>query len=133
MTAPAEHVVVDASAMVDLLARTSDRFSAVRARLARTVMHAPAHFDAEVLSALGRLQRSGVLTVKQVKVAVGQLRDAPITRHELAPLLIGAWARRDSLRLTEALYVELSSTADLRLLTTDERLSRAYRLAEAIT
>lgn len=129
---PSEHVVLDASVMVDLLARTADRYPAVRARLAGTVMHAPAHFDAEVLSALGRMQRAGVLTIAQVDAALDELRQAPVTRHDLTPLLAGAWARRDTLRLTDALYVELADSAELVLLTTDQRLSRACPLADAI-
>lgn len=129
---PPEQVVIDASAMVDLLARTDDRYAAVRARLARTVMHAPAHFDAEVLSALGRMQRAGVLTVAQVDAALDELGQAPVTRHDLAPLLAGAWARRDTLRLTDAFYVELADTAGLALLTTDQRLAHAGPSAEAI-
>jgi predicted nucleic acid-binding protein len=136
VTAPSapstEQVVVDASAMVDLLARTPDRFPAVRARLAGTGMHAPAHFDAEVLSALGRMHRAGVLTVAQVEAALDELGQAPVTRHEVAPLLSGAWARRDLLRLTDALYVELAEAAGLVLLTTDQRLARAWPAAEAI-
>ncbi|HEY1842475.1 MAG TPA: type II toxin-antitoxin system VapC family toxin [Mycobacterium sp.] len=130
---PPEQVVIDASAMVDLVARTRDRFSAVRARLARTVMHAPAHFDAEVLSALGRMHRSGVLTVAQVDAALDELRQAPVTRHGLSSLLAGAWARRDTLGLTDALYVELADIAGLVLLTTDQRLARAWPSADAIT
>ncbi|KUI03775.1 ribonuclease [Mycobacterium sp. IS-3022] len=125
-------MVIDASAMVDLLARTRDRFAAVRARLASTVMHAPAHFDAEVLSTLGRMHRAGVLTAVQVEAALDELRQAPVTRHDLSPLLAGAWARRDGLRLTDALYVELADTTDLVLLTTDQRLARAWPSADAI-
>lgn len=128
-----EHVVIDASAMVDLLARTADRHQAVRARLAHTVMHAPAHFDAEVLSALGRMRRSGVLTVADVDAALDELGQAPVTRHDLPPLLAGAWSRRDSLRLTDAFYVELAHRAALVLLTTDQRLARAWPTADAIT
>lgn len=127
-----EHVVIDASAMVDLLARTEDRHRAVRARLAHTVMHAPAHFDAEVLSALGRMHRSDVLTVSEVDAALDELRQAPVTRHDLTPLLAGAWSRRDSLRVTDAFYVELAHKADLVLLTTDQRLARAWPSADAI-
>ncbi|CAJ1581944.1 type II toxin-antitoxin system VapC family toxin [[Mycobacterium] wendilense] len=127
-----EHVVLDASAMVDLLARTGDRFPAVRARLARTVLHAPAHFDAEVLSALGRLQRGGVLTVDHVGAALAELQQAPVTRHDLPPLLAGAWSRRDTFRLADALYVELADAAGMTLLTTDQRLARAWPSAEVI-
>lgn len=137
MSSPApsapEQVVIDASVMVDLVARTSDRFSAVRARLTRTAMHAPAHFDAEVLSALGRMHRAGVLTGAQVDAALDELRQAPVTRHGLSSLLAGAWARRDTLRLTDALYVELAETAGLVLLTTDQRLARVWPSADAIT
>ena len=127
-----EHVVIDASAMVDLLARTEDRHHAVRARLAHTVMHAPAHFDTEVLSALGCMHRSGVLSVAEVDAALDELRQAPVTRHDLTPLLAGAWPRRDSLRVTDAFYVELAHKADLVLLTTDQRLARAWPAADAI-
>ncbi|MBX7432116.1 PIN domain-containing protein [Mycobacterium sp. Y57] len=126
-------MVVDASVMVDLLARTSDRFQAVRARLAGTVMHAPAHFDAEVLSALGRLHRADILTRAEVENAIDELRQAPVTRHLLGPLLAGAWRRRDTVRLTDAFYVELADAADLVLLTTDQRLARAWPEAEAVT
>lgn len=129
-TATAEHVVVGASAMVDLLARTHDRYAAVRTRLTGTVMHAPAHFDAEVLSALGRMQRAGALTVAEVDAALAELEAAPITKHDLAALLVGAWSRRATLRLTDALYVELADTSGLPLLTTDERLAQAWPSAQ---
>jgi len=124
-------VIVDASAMVDLLAET-DRATAVRARLARTVLHAPAHFDAEVLSALGRLQRAGELTVGEVDNALDGLRRAPVTRHALPPLLGGAWARRDTFRLADALYVELADATGMSLLTTDHRLARGWPSAHVI-
>lgn len=42
-------------------------------------MHAPAHFDAEVLSALGRMQRAGALTVAYVDAALEELRQVPVT------------------------------------------------------
>lgn len=96
-------------------------------------MHAPAHFDAEVASALGRMLRAGVLTVRQVDDALEEVRQAPVTRHDLTPLLAGAWERRDTLRVTDALYVELAERADMVLVTTDERLARAWPSADAIS
>jgi hypothetical protein len=56
-TGVADAVVVDAAALLDLLAGTPHR-PAVRARLEATAWHAPAHVDAEILSALGRLARA---------------------------------------------------------------------------
>lgn len=123
--------VVDASAMVDFLANT-ERAPAVRGRLAGTVLHAPAHIDAQVLSALGRLHRAGELTAAEVDACVNHLAKMPLTRHLLPGLLLGAWARRVDLRLVDALYVELTARLNAPLLTTDLRLARACPLAEGI-
>ncbi|GAA5109526.1 type II toxin-antitoxin system VapC family toxin [Pseudonocardia adelaidensis] len=128
---PAEAVVVDASVFVDLLAGTPHA-AAATARLAGTSMHAPAHVDAEVLSALGRLQRAGELTATEVEAGLATLAAAPITRHSAHELLAGAWSRRADLRLTYALYVELATLLRVPLLTTDQRLARASGAAEAI-
>lgn len=126
-----EQVVVDASVFVDLLAAT-DRASAVRASLSGTVLHAPAHFDAEVLSALGRLQRAGHLTVGLVDASLGRLARAPVVRHQLTPLVAGAWGRRDVFQLADALYVELAAQTGYPLLSTDERLVRSWPSARGI-
>lgn len=126
-----EPVVVDASVVVDLLAGTV-RASAVRTALEGTILHAPGHLDAEVLSALGRLQRAGHLTAGQVEEGLAHLARAPITRHELKPLLVGAWARRDAFRLADALYVELAERTGYPLLSTDERLVRSWPAARGI-
>jgi predicted nucleic acid-binding protein len=127
-----ETVVVDASVLVDLLAGT-EVAPAARARLARAVLHAPAHLDAEVLSALGRLQRAGELATSDVDASLAHLAALPVTRHDLPGLLAGAWSRRGDLRLLDALYVELAAGLGVRVLTTDHRLARATPLAEAIT
>lgn len=132
MTAlPAELVVMDASVLVDLLAGT-DYAAPARKRLVGTVLHAPAHLDAEVLSALGRLQRAGELTTADVDTALSVLSTIPLTRHPVAELAAGAWARRADLRLTDALYIELADRLRVKVLTTDQRLARASSLAESI-
>jgi predicted nucleic acid-binding protein len=56
---------------------------------------------------------------------------APIERHPVASLLVGAWSRRDRLRLADALYVELAASRALPLITTDRRL-RSVRLVEVV-
>lgn len=110
----------------------SARARAARAHLAGRTLHAPAHLDAEVLSALGRLQRADDLQADAVRDRLERLADAPIERHQLADLLVGAWARRDSMRLVDALYVELAERLGAGLLTTDVRLARAYAGATAL-
>jgi predicted nucleic acid-binding protein len=113
--------VVDASALVDLLL-ANDFGQAVAKRLAKTRLHARAHVDAEVLSALGRLHRSGDLDAVDVETKLIALAAAPITRHGGDALLLGAWTRRHRLRLADALYVELAFQLDGLLVTTDRRL-----------
>lgn len=121
-------LIVDASAMVDLLLGTQ-LGSAVAAEIRGTELHAPAHFDAEVLSALGRLQRAGSLTADQVAARVDALVSAPVHRHLLPPLLRGAYGRRENLRLVDALYVELADQIGATIVTTDAGLAAATPLA----
>jgi predicted nucleic acid-binding protein len=114
-------VVADASALVDLLLG-NELGLAVRRRITGQVLHAPAYIDAEVLSALGRLHRAGELGVDEVEDKLGSLAAAPITRHPVNELVLGAWARRHRLRLADALYVELATARGWHLVTTDRRL-----------
>jgi len=107
--------------------------SRVRGRMRGCELHAPAHLDAEVLSALGRLHRAGDLDAGSVAIALNELAGAPIVRHPLAGLLLGAWAAREQLRLVDALYVELSNVLPGALLTTDARLARACGSAALVT
>jgi predicted nucleic acid-binding protein len=123
--------VVDASVLVDLLAGT-DYAAAAATRLRGQSLHAPASCDAEVLSALGRLHRADQLTVGDVDAALARLEVIPMQRHPLPGLLVGAWARRAELLLTDALYVELAAQLDIPVVTTDQRLARACPVAEAI-
>jgi predicted nucleic acid-binding protein len=123
-------VVADASALVDLLLG-NEVGDAVRARLAGHVVHAPAHADAEVLSALGRLERAGEVEPDWVETMLSRLAAAPIRRHPGAGLLLGAWSRRHQLRLADALYVELAGSRALPLITTDGRL-RPVAFAEVV-
>ena len=127
-----ESVVVDASATVEALIGTPLGLS-VRARLRGCELHAPAHLDAEVLSALGRLQRAGDLDVVTVARALDELVAAPVTRHPLSGLLVGTWALRDRFRLVDGLYLELANTLRAVVLTTDGRLARASSVAELVS
>ena len=117
--------------MVDLLVG-SDLANPVEAHLYDSEVHAPGNFDAEILSALGRLHRASQLTTRQVTDRIDLVASSPIVRHPLAPLLTGAWRRRGNLRLVEALYVELASQLDTLIVTTDRGLAAASRRAALI-
>lgn len=127
-----EHVVVDASALIDLLLGGS-RAEAIGDRLDRTTLHAPAHLDAEVLSGLGRLHRAGRLNAAEVAEKLALQAAAPVDRHPVEPLIVPAWGRRHTLRLADALYVELADALAVALITTDARLGRATPLADVVT
>ena len=115
--------------MVDLLVGSPPAAS-IETRLRGHEIHVPAHFDAEVLSALGRLQRSGDMTVRQVTTRIQRVATAPIQRHLLAPLLAGAWKLRHNLRLVDALYMELADQLEATIVTTDSGLAAASPAAE---
>ena len=123
--------VVDASALVEMLIGSA-LGEAVRSQLESQVLHAPAHVDLEVLSALARLERAGALSPASVRRGLKLQSEAPIQRHLLADLLAGAYRRRKSLRVSDALYVELGDRLDCRVLTTDQRLARATARATLI-
>ena len=126
-----DEVVIDASALVDLL--LSDGLGvAVATRIHGHVLHVPAHLDAEVMSALGRMWRGGVIPDDTVRVMLDSLLNAPVIRHPLAGLLLGAWERRANLRLADALYIELAESLSLKLVTTDQRL-KSTLVAEVVT
>lgn len=128
----AEGVVVDASAIVDLLlGRPAAAGVETRLAAARSV-EAPGHLDAEVLSALGRLGRAGVMGDEHVEAALNRMAAAPIGRHPVAGLLVDAWSLRHELRLVDALYVALAARLDVALLTTDRRLASTVERAELI-
>jgi predicted nucleic acid-binding protein len=121
---PDPRAVLDASAMVDLLLRTPVG-EAVGQTLTATTLHAPAHFDVEVLSALARLHRAGHLTEPQVEHRLAQLRAAPIERHAATDLIEPAWALRHNARITDGVYLALAVALDTWVITTDQTLARA--------
>ncbi|MDT0203827.1 type II toxin-antitoxin system VapC family toxin [Nocardioides sp. AE5] len=126
-----ERAVIGASVLVDLYAATPVGKVAA-GRLRGLALHAPAHVDAEVMSALGRLHRSGALPAEHVQACLDDLATSPIERHPLAGLLVPAWRLRGSISLLDAAYVALAESLDAPLLTTDLRLARTAARAEAI-
>ena len=116
-------LVIDASAMVDLLLR-NPAGDAVGREITATSLHAPPHFDIEVLSALARLHRAGHLSEPEIEQRLRQLRTAPVERHTGTDLLEPAWAMRH-VRITDGVYLCLADALGTRVVTTDRALARA--------
>jgi predicted nucleic acid-binding protein len=119
-------VVVDASTLVAFYAADDPRRGAVAARLAAgDALYAPAHVDAEVVSALRRLARPNRTLTAAVPEALRHLAGFPIRRMPLAPLLPRIWELRDNLTAYDAAYVALAERLDGRLITCDAKLTGA--------
>jgi len=119
-------MVVDASAVVELLLRTPVG-QRVEARLLDrpTSLHAPALLDVEVAQVLRRYEARGALGAARGAMAVALLQGFPLTRHPHAPLLTRLWALRDNLTAYDATYVALAEALGAVLVTCDPRLARA--------
>jgi predicted nucleic acid-binding protein len=126
-----ETLVLDASAMVALLVGR-DASRTVAARIRSSAIHVPAHFDAEVLSALGRLHRAGEIDGEVVSHGLDALAGAPFERHALAGLVAAAWRLRDNARLVDALYIALSSELSAPIVTFDRGLAAAAPQADLL-
>jgi predicted nucleic acid-binding protein len=124
--------VLDASAVLEILSPggAGDR---ARVEIRGNRLAAPAHLDAEVLSALARRNRAGDLSEGQVEAAIRSLAQAPIRRYPLQGLLFEAWSMRHNVAIRDALYIALTRRLAARLLTADFRLSRAPRLGISVT
>ncbi len=115
--------VVDAATVVDLICDFPAAEPYRDALASATAVAAPAHLDAEVLSALSRLKRAGELTRAAERVEA--LAAFGAKRWPLLPLLSPAWTLVDRIATRDALYVALAASLDAILITTDGRLRRA--------
>lgn len=115
--------MVDAAVVVDLICDFPAAEPYRGALASAEAVAAPAHLDAEVLSALGRLERAGRLARASERVEA--LATFGATRWPLRPLLLPAWALVDRIATQDALYVALAVSLDAVLITSDGRLRRS--------
>jgi predicted nucleic acid-binding protein len=119
-------MVLDASAMVELLLRT-DTGARVADRLAADggPYLAPHLIDPEVMQALRELVRKREITVQRAEAAQAAFVAFPLHRVPHDVLLSRMWALRDNLTAYDATYVVIAELRDCSLVTCDGRLSRA--------
>ncbi len=119
-------IVVDASALADLLLRTPRLSERVAAELRAGGFPQTLDLaDVEVVSALRRKVRRGELELPRVEEALDDLGSLPVRRHRAAPLRGRIWELRDALSAYDAAYVALAEALAAPLLTTDTRLAHA--------
>ena len=118
-------IVLDAAAVVDVLL---DRSTAawVLQQLANERISAPAHQPAEVLSAVSRLTRSGVI---DSETAVAALHEYGRLEQKFVPSdpdhLLRSLQLQPRVRVVDGLYVVLAEDLVCPLVTTDRRLAGA--------
>jgi predicted nucleic acid-binding protein len=118
-------IVLDATALVDVLTDQPSK-SWVLSQLRGQDVVAPAHQPAEVLSAIARLQRGGVMTKRKAREA---LQEAMALPQELiepdVDQVVRALDLQGRIRVLDGLYVALAESEHIPLLTTDQRLARS--------
>lgn len=120
-------IVVDASAAIELLLRTSIG-SRVETRVFSGVsLYAPHLIDLEVAHALRRFVMAGTLAPVRAEEALRDLRDLSLTRYPHDVLLERIWQLRSNLTAYDAAYVALAEALDATLLTCDRKLASAAK------
>jgi predicted nucleic acid-binding protein len=119
-------IVVDASALLEVLLRTSAA-QAVEKWLfdPEHTLHVPHLLDVEVAQVIRRYAVNGEIDNGRGRAALTDLADFPLHRYPHDFLLPRVWDLRNNLTAYDAVYVALAEALDAPLLTRDRRLVTA--------
>jgi predicted nucleic acid-binding protein len=119
-------IVVDASAMLEVLLRTPDAH-AVEERLfdPNETLHAPHLLDVEIAQVIRRYAANGEIESERGGAALNDLAVFPVHRYPHDVLLPRVWELRNNLAAYDAVYVALAEALEAPLLTRDRRLAGA--------
>jgi predicted nucleic acid-binding protein len=118
-------IVVDASAVTEVLLARRHADAILDVLLANTELHVPAHFHIEVLSAIRRYSLRGELTDLETSEALAALADLRTLTYPIRELMPAIWALRFSLTAYDAAYLALARWLDVGLVTLDAALAGA--------
>jgi len=120
-------IVIDASALVELLVSGTPRAARLAARInSRTqTLHAPHLIDLEVASVLRSLEARKLVTPAVATRAIVDLLALDLTRYAHDTLVPRAWQLRGHLSAYDAAYVALAESLTAPLITCDRRLGAA--------
>lgn len=116
-------IVLDASALLHvLIERPVDE--ALMNRIAGAgELHTPHLIDVEIVSALRRLNRRGLVSDEGARVVLDDVADLPLRRYPHELLRARMWGLRHNITASDATYIALAESLDLPLVTTDHRLA----------
>lgn len=116
-------LVVDASAIVELLLTTEVGRRVAVELAAEQTLHAPELLGVEVVSVLRRLTRRNEITDDEARQALIDLDALGIEVYAHSPLLDRALELRESVTAYDAVYVALAEAMNVALLTCDAKLA----------
>jgi len=117
-------IVVDASALLEVLLRTSAaKAGEDRLFAPHQTLHAPHLLDVEIAQVVRRYAAKGEIGAERGRAALADLADFPLRRYPHDFLLPRIWDLRNTLTAYDAAYVALAEALDAPLLTRDRRLA----------
>lgn len=124
-------IVLDASAAVELVFATPPG-AAVALRLRGETMHAPAHFDVEVIGAIRRAVVRQLISDHEGLVAVADFQSMPLRRWPTKPFIQRAYELRSTHTVADGVYVALAEGLAAPLITCDGRLAQSQGHGAAV-
>jgi predicted nucleic acid-binding protein len=118
-------IVLDASAAAELVLATPPG-AAVARRLRGEAVHAPAHFDVEVIGTIRRAVVRRLISDHEGLVAVADFRCLPLRRWPTKPFVQRAYQLRRTHTIADAMYVALAEGLAAPLITCDGRLAQSH-------
>lgn len=118
----ARSVVVDASALVALLADAGPAGSWVTTAIAGAILMAPQLALFEAANIFRRQMLAGLLDETQATLAHADLLALPLALYPYEPLAERAWQLRHNLTIYDASSVALAELSDASVITLDARL-----------
>lgn len=123
-------LVVDASIVVDLLARFQPQPIEEVLWAEGVHMAAPELLDVEVVNALRKLDRIGVVPERRRSTLIATFQALPIRKYRHDVLLPEIWTLRKNVTAYDAAYVVLARLLQAPLVTRDRKLATAPGLGD---
>jgi predicted nucleic acid-binding protein len=117
-------IVIDASALTELLIGGTPRAAVLAPRIRDEELHAPHLIDLEVASVFRSLEARGLATTVASR-AIDDLRMLALRRHAHDVLVARVWQLRGNLTAHDAAYVALAEALNAPLVTCDANLAKA--------
>lgn len=118
-------IVVDASALTEVLLRGSDAQAIERRLVSARTIHGPHLLDLEVTQVLRRYAAAGRATPARCRQVLDDLGAMGLRRHPHDFVLPRVWELRHNLTSYDAVYIALAEYLDAPLLTRDRRMASA--------